>query len=61
LILPLSLYSNIKGPSELKLAIQISLSSTVSELKDKIASSTEIEKERQRLIYSGELRWLKRG
>jgi len=46
---------NIKGPSELKLAIQISPSSTVSELKDKIASSTDIEKERQRLIYSGKV------
>lgn len=43
----------VKGPSELKLNIDISPSSTVLELKEAIAAKSDVEKERQRLIYSG--------
>ncbi|KAL7412995.1 hypothetical protein BDY24DRAFT_390296 [Mrakia frigida] len=46
---------NIKGPSELKLTISISLDKTVSDLKAAIASQTDVEQERQRLIYSGKV------
>ncbi len=42
------------GPSELKLQVTISNSKTVRELKDEIAKSTDVEADRQRLIYSGE-------
>lgn len=45
--------SNVKGPSELKLSITISPSKTVADLKAEIQAKTEVEKERQRLIYSG--------
>lgn len=44
---------NVKGPSELKLSITISPSKQVSELKTAIASQSDVEAERQRLIYSG--------
>lgn len=47
-------YSTIKGPSELKLSITISPAKTVAELKQIIAEKSEVEKDRQRLIYSGE-------
>lgn len=43
----------VKGPSELKLDIDISPSSTVLELKEAITAKSDVEKERQRLIYSG--------
>lgn len=43
----------VKGPSELKLSITISPSKSVLELKEEIAAKSEVEKERQRLIYSG--------
>jgi ubiquilin len=54
--------STVKGPSEMKLSISISPSRSVGELKDEIASKSDVEKERQRLIYSGEwdlscIRW----
>lgn len=41
------------GPSELKLQITISTDKTVLELKQAIAAKSEVEAERQRLIYSG--------
>ncbi|KAK2459534.1 hypothetical protein APHAL10511_008440 [Amanita phalloides] len=44
---------NIKGPSELKLQIAISADRTVRELKDAIAAKSDVEADRQRLIYSG--------
>ncbi|WWD15749.1 hypothetical protein CI109_100171 [Kwoniella shandongensis] len=45
----------VKGPSELKLALSISPDKTVLELKELIASKSDVEKERQRLIYSGKV------
>jgi ubiquilin len=45
----------VKGPSELKLSITISPSKSVSDLKDVIAEKSEVPKDRQRLIYSGQL------
>jgi ubiquilin len=48
--------STVKGPSEMKLSISISPSKSVGELKDEIASKSDVEKERQRLIYSGKSR-----
>lgn len=45
----------MKGPSELKIQISISPAKLVSELKEAIASKSDVEKDRQRLIYSGEL------
>ena len=45
--------STVKGPSELKLAITISTSKTVLDLKEEISSKSDVEKDRQRLIYSG--------
>lgn len=45
--------STVKGPSELKLSITISPSKSVTELKEVIASRSDVEKDRQRLIYSG--------
>ena len=45
--------STVKGPSELKLSITIAPSKTVLQLKEEIASKSEVAKERQRLIYSG--------
>lgn len=44
---------NIKGPSELKLTINISLDKTVRDLKDAISAKSDVEADRQRLIYSG--------
>lgn len=43
----------VKGPSELKLNIDIATDKTVLELKEAIAAKSDVEKERQRLIYSG--------
>lgn len=48
--------STVKGPSELKLSITISPDKTVSDLKDAIAAQSDVEKARQRLIYSGTYR-----
>lgn len=45
--------STVKGPSEHKLSITISPKKTVTDLKDVIASKSDVEKDRQRLIYSG--------
>ncbi|WWC61344.1 uncharacterized protein I303_103925 [Kwoniella dejecticola CBS 10117] len=45
----------VKGPSELKLSITISTEKTVTELKEAIAAKSDVEKERQRLIYSGKV------
>ncbi|CAK9782761.1 hypothetical protein CC85DRAFT_285626 [Cutaneotrichosporon oleaginosum] len=45
----------VKGPSELKLSITISPSKTVADLKDAIAAKSDVEKDRQRLIYSGKV------
>ncbi|KAJ7104200.1 hypothetical protein B0H15DRAFT_14058 [Mycena belliarum] len=44
---------NVKGPSELKLQIAITTDKTVLELKQAIAEKSDVEAERQRLIYSG--------
>jgi len=44
---------NVKGPSELKLQISITTDKTVLELKQAIAAKSDVEAERQRLIYSG--------
>ncbi|KAJ2921852.1 hypothetical protein H1R20_g15249, partial [Candolleomyces eurysporus] len=44
---------NVKGPSELKLQINIATDKTVSELKQAIASKSDVPADRQRLIYSG--------
>lgn len=44
---------NIKGPSELKLQITITIDKSVLDLKKAIAEKSEVEAERQRLIYSG--------
>ncbi|WWC69650.1 uncharacterized protein I206_103593 [Kwoniella pini CBS 10737] len=45
----------VKGPSELKLSITISPDKTVTDLKEAIAAKSDVEKERQRLIYSGKV------
>ena len=44
---------HILGPSELKLQISISTDKTVLELKQAIAEKSDVEADRQRLIYSG--------
>ena len=44
---------NIKGPSELKLTIAIALEKTVRDLKQAVAEASDVEADRQRLIYSG--------
>jgi len=44
---------NIKGPSELKLTITIGPEKTVRDLKQAIAERSDVEADRQRLIYSG--------
>ncbi|KAL9716771.1 hypothetical protein Ac2012v2_001222 [Leucoagaricus gongylophorus] len=44
---------NIKGPSELKLQISITTEKTVLDLKHAIADKSDVEADRQRLIYSG--------
>jgi ubiquilin len=41
------------GPSELKLQITIKTDKTVLELKQAIAAKSDVEADRQRLIYSG--------
>ena len=41
------------GPNELKLQITISADKTVLELKQAIAAKSDVEADRQRLIYSG--------
>ena len=46
---------NIRAPSDSKLMVSIDPSKTVAELKELIASKTDIEKDRQRLIYSGKI------
>ncbi|KAL0250217.1 hypothetical protein I308_102390 [Cryptococcus tetragattii IND107] len=45
----------VKGPQELKLTISISPDKNVAELKELIASKCDVEKDRQRLIYSGKV------
>jgi hypothetical protein len=50
--------SFIAGPSELKLQISITTDKTVLELKQAIAAKSDVEAERQRLIYSGKLDYL---
>ncbi|KAH6911697.1 hypothetical protein BKA70DRAFT_1146120 [Coprinopsis sp. MPI-PUGE-AT-0042] len=46
---------NVKGPSELKLQINISTDQTVLELKQAIAGKSDVPADRQRLIYSGKV------
>ena len=57
LSLPISLvffaYSSSSGPSELKIQIPISPDKTVLDLKHAIAEKSDVEADRQRLIYSG--------
>jgi hypothetical protein len=45
--------SFLTGPNELKLQITISKDRTVLELKQAIAAKSDVEADRQRLIYSG--------
>ncbi|KAI9510802.1 hypothetical protein F5148DRAFT_1176631 [Russula earlei] len=44
---------NVKGPSELKLQLTISIDKTVADLKQAIAEKSDVPADRQRLIYSG--------
>lgn len=44
---------SLSGPSELKIQISISLDKTVLDLKRAIAEKSDVEADRQRLIYSG--------
>ncbi|KAK0210981.1 hypothetical protein DFS33DRAFT_343063 [Desarmillaria ectypa] len=44
---------NVKGPGEIKLQITIATDKTVLELKQAVAEKSNVEAERQRLIYSG--------
>ncbi|KAH9988183.1 hypothetical protein BJV77DRAFT_1061446 [Russula vinacea] len=44
---------NVKGPSELKLQLTINIDKTVANLKQAIAEKSDVEADRQRLIYSG--------
>ncbi|KAK0483857.1 hypothetical protein IW261DRAFT_1465443 [Armillaria novae-zelandiae] len=44
---------NVKGPGEIKLQITIATDKTVLELKQAVAEKSDVEAERQRLIYSG--------
>ncbi|KAL7006822.1 hypothetical protein EMMF5_003708 [Cystobasidiomycetes sp. EMM_F5] len=44
---------NIRAPGDKKYAVKVSPSATVGELKAKVQEQTEIEADRQRLIYSG--------
>ncbi|KIJ53998.1 hypothetical protein M422DRAFT_42281 [Sphaerobolus stellatus SS14] len=46
---------NIKGPSELKIQISIATDKTVMDLKRAIAEKSDVEADRQRLIYSGKV------
>jgi len=50
---PSEILINVKGPSELKLQIAITNDKTVLELKQAIAEKSDVEADRQRLIYSG--------
>ncbi|KAG1742677.1 uncharacterized protein EDB91DRAFT_1127442 [Suillus paluster] len=50
---PQEIQINVKGPSELKLQITINNDKTVLELKRAIAEKSNVEADRQRLIYSG--------
>ncbi|KAI0043800.1 hypothetical protein FA95DRAFT_1562944 [Auriscalpium vulgare] len=50
---PSTIQINVKGPSELKLQIDISTDKTVRELKQAIAEKSDVEADRQRLIYAG--------
>jgi hypothetical protein len=43
------------GPNELKILITIGLDKTVLDLKKAIAERSDVEAERQRLIYSGKV------
>ena len=45
--------SCLQGPSELKLQITIATDKSVNELKQAIASQSEVPADKQRLIYSG--------
>ncbi|KAG9222115.1 hypothetical protein CCMSSC00406_0009566 [Pleurotus cornucopiae] len=45
--------NRLLGPSELKLQITINTDKTVRELKEAIAAKSDVEADRQRLIYSG--------
>ncbi|KAG7448021.1 uncharacterized protein BT62DRAFT_979825 [Guyanagaster necrorhizus] len=45
---------NVKGPGEIKLQITIATDKTVLELKQAVAEKSDVEAERQRLIYSGD-------
>ncbi|KAG6380565.1 hypothetical protein JVT61DRAFT_4928 [Boletus reticuloceps] len=47
------IHINVKGPSELKIQISISTDKTVLDLKRAIAEKSDVEADRQRLIYSG--------
>ena len=47
--------TTLVGPNNLKLDIEIKLSETVGDLKGYIAQKSQVEPERQRLIYSGTL------
>ena len=42
-----------QGPNELKIQVDIALDKTVYELKQAIAAKSDVEADRQRLIYSG--------
>lgn len=46
---------HIRAPSDSKLMVTFDPSKTVAELKELIAGKTDIEKDRQRLIYSGKI------
>lgn len=51
-----SITVNVKGPSEIKLTVTISLDSTVRSLKEKIAEQrSDVPADSQRLIYSGKV------
>lgn len=47
-------FSTVKGPQELRLTVTIAPSKTVLQLKEAIAAQSDVEKDKQRLIYSGE-------
>ncbi|GJJ13578.1 hypothetical protein Clacol_007834 [Clathrus columnatus] len=46
---------NIKGPNELKIQVNITTDKTVMDLKRAIAEKSDVEADRQRLIYSGKV------
>lgn len=45
----------VRAPGDKKVQITISPSKTVAELKQEIAGKTDVEADRQRLIYSGRI------